>query len=203
MKYIVLSLAIMLMLSGCGHFNKQETEEQTELRTEKIYDEVTESTTERKELLASKEEEESKYKKIDVILNNNNNEESNYKESNNVNDDYDEIEELIYNYCKALGQGVNSGDYSVVGEYIAKNSSLETMQKKLIPYLVEKGTREYFADADVQEISLSGDKKSAVIYVREWYDIYYSDGTADKNKEYSWKYTAVKEGGKWKLSNLE
>lgn len=117
--------------------------------------------------------------------------------------DYEQIEKLYFNYGEALGNAVNFNDYSIVGKYIQAGSPLEAMQLKLVANLYGKGTKEYFADAEIGDIYISADGLNAEMYIREWYDIYYIDGSSKINAEFNWKYSAVKEGESWKMSNLE
>lgn len=109
---------------------------------------------------------------------------------------------LIPGYCSALCDAVNSGSYYIVEPYISKGSPLESMQKSLVSNLYSKGITETFGGSDVSNIEWSSDGSSCAVYVTETETIYKSDGSSS-TQTYSWKYTAVNEGGSWKLYNLE
>ena len=135
-----------------------------------------------------------------------------YEEYNEVDDYSDvpsqEIESLMSNYLKGYKQAVDTGDFSLVSDYMYEGSPEYEDTRKSISSTYENGTKLYLYDYEICEIEKISDGKYKVSCIVQW-TIQNEDGerlqkeSADYiiyNYDNSYKVYSMKN---WKLISKE
>jgi hypothetical protein len=123
------------------------------------------------------------------------------------NDNYTEdinsvMTSLINSYGNAMCSAINAGNYSIVSPYIETGSALESMQRSLVSNLYSQGITENFEWGVVDNAVLSNGGTTCTLTVRESETVMgTSSGTYTDS--FTWTYTAHKQNGVWKLTNLQ
>ncbi|GAA4067523.1 TcaA NTF2-like domain-containing protein [Amphibacillus indicireducens] len=115
-------------------------------------------------------------------------------------DENELIASVTVNYIDYMVEAINAGDYSLVEPYIKSGSLLEDMQIGLVERLVEAGTTQEVIYREVIDIEQDGDQWFA--YTDETIKINFESGDQE-SRDYNWKYTVVKDGNNFKLTNIE
>jgi len=108
-------------------------------------------------------------------------------------------ESLISSYCAAYVAAVNSGDFSLLSQYIT--GDLYDSQKKMVESCVKDGTTmnlDYVKLKSLKEVS----SKKWTASVSEGETMYYADGSS-KSKAFSWVYTIEYINGRYYLTKIE
>lgn len=112
------------------------------------------------------------------------------------------IESLVSSYEKSIIEAINSNSFSKVEPYLLKNSNLYNSQKKLVPDLYKKNTKEKLIKYEIYAIDKNSNNNEYRVYVLEDIAIKYA-GKDYVNKKYSWYYTVkVDNSGNYKLSDI-
>lgn len=189
MRFVAVALAILvLILSGCAKKNKQTYYEIPK-------SEITESTP---KPVASEKPTATPANSPPVPS------ETPKIDSNNTkhdDKDYPELMNLMYAYAHSLVDAINTGDFSLVEEYLLEGSSLYYSQKALVNNLFSYGTTEKIESIEkIEENWESPDK--CFVSTREVATISYKSGKEETNT-YFWTYTVVRKDGKYYLSDIK
>lgn len=112
------------------------------------------------------------------------------------------IESVMDFYEKNLIEAINSNNFSKVEGCLLKGSNLYNSQKKLVPYLYNKNTKEKLTKYEIYAIDYDYENKQYRAYVLEEIAIKYS-GKNYVNNKYSWCYTLKADSsGKLKLTDI-
>ncbi len=112
------------------------------------------------------------------------------------------IETLMDSYEKNMIEAINSNNFSKVEGCLLKGSNLYNSQKKLIPYLYKKNTKEKLTKYEIYAIDYDYENKQYRAYVLEEVAIKYS-GKNYVNNKYSWCYTLKTDSeGNYKLTDI-
>lgn len=112
------------------------------------------------------------------------------------------IESVISFYEKNLIEAINTNKFSKVESCLLKGSNLYNSQKKLVPYLYNKNTKEKLNKYEIYAIDYDYDNNQYRVYVLEEIAIKYS-GKDYVNKDYSWCYTIkIDSSGKYMLTDI-
>ncbi len=116
--------------------------------------------------------------------------------------DVKSIENVINSYEKNMIEAINSNNFSKVEACLLKGSSLYNSQKKLVPYLHKKNTKEKLTKYEIYAIDYDYENKQYRAYVLEEIAIKYSEKNYVNNK-YSWCYTLKADyAGNFKLTDI-
>jgi hypothetical protein len=116
--------------------------------------------------------------------------------------DVKSIENVINFYEKNMIEAINSNNFSKVEGCLLKGSNLYDSQKKLVPYLFKKNTKEKLTKYEIYAIDYDYANKQYRAYVLEEVAIKYS-GKNYVNNKYSWCYTLKADSsGNYKLTDI-
>ena len=116
--------------------------------------------------------------------------------------DVKSIENVINSYEKNMIEAINSNNFSKVEGCLLKGSNLYNSQKKLIPYLYKKNTKEKLTKYEIYAIDYDYENKQYRAYVLEEIAIKNS-GKNYVNNKYSWCYTLKADStGNYKLTDI-
>ena len=116
-------------------------------------------------------------------------------------DEYPDPINLLHSYAYALVDAINSGDFSLVEEYLLEGSSLYYAQKALVNNLFSYGTTEKMESIEIIAENWESPYK-CFVSTREVATIYYKSGKEETNTYY-WTYTMVRKDDKYYLSDIK
>ncbi|PYG87765.1 WG repeat protein [Ruminiclostridium sufflavum DSM 19573] len=112
------------------------------------------------------------------------------------------IENVIGSYEKNMIEAINSNNFSKVEGSLLKSSNLYNAQKKLVPYLFKKNTKEKLNKYEIYAIDYDYDNNQYRAYVFEEVAVKYS-GKNYVNNKYSWCYSIKADSsGNYKLTDI-
>ena len=115
--------------------------------------------------------------------------------------EFEDAEDIVFNYCLNMVNAINSGNYNIVSPYILSTSEFAEEQNNLIKMYVSQGITENFDSLKLNSLTKINDTvwKADVI---EKETIFYADGTS-VSKTFNWKYTIEYHNRRFYITDIE
>ncbi|MEF3331029.1 zinc ribbon domain-containing protein [Oceanobacillus oncorhynchi] len=120
---------------------------------------------------------------------------------NSEDEELTEIEAVVENYVDNLIWAINTGDYSIVEDYIATGSELDTMQQDLVERLYDSGLTQEIVSMSVEDVE-EIDSETWEVTTSETIELMYASDETE-TEDYQWTYTVELTADGYQLTNLE